>query len=276
MNFCWLVVVRLAPLIQPGDLRLVQHWNLVELVVLPCVVRVKIDQHQLLHLLPVLRLQDVLVQVELECVVVVVGVIQVAQGRVERARLTECRIDVLLDLPATLPIHDGECAVEVLEHHVDGAGDLELLVEDAPLGAVGQQTIHRLELFAEVVEIRHLLWHAFVDDHVGDGPQPIVVVLDESVHLGACGCCLVALLLPCLLDFVSGHRVVLAVLPVARRHHPLDDFIFVECWEVAVDECGGAHIASLAIDGVGVARLIKDDEVVAVVRVLRRKRHCRR
>ena len=127
----------------------VHGGHLEEFVGLQEVVGVQLDETHFADGPAVLGLDDESVDVELQRVVPEVGVGQVCDARgLGPRRAAPLRLEG--HVLAAFPVVDPEAAVAcVLEEHVDGPGDLGLLVVDGPLGAEGPQ---EGELRGEVVD----------------------------------------------------------------------------------------------------------------------------
>ncbi len=234
-------------------------------------------QEQVGDALAVAALQNGLVRVELQAVVPVVGVRDVRDHGIRRVVLGAKRR--LLDFLAALPVVNAERAVgiprrrvQVLKHHVNGARDAHGLVKHGPFRAERAQLRRMIPpKLQEVAELGGI--HV-----IGGHGEPVVVALNGVVHGRARGSGGVAVRVPCRLDRVGRHAVVLALLPVARSHHAPNNAIRVKLAEVGVDPRGDGRVrgAGVGVNGVLVLHGLKRNARIALMGILFRQcRQCR-
>ena len=225
-------------------------------------------QDQVGDALAVAALQNGLVRVQLEAVVPVVGVRHVRDEGTARVVLGAERH--LLNFLAALPVVNAERAVrlprrgiQVFKHHVNGARDADGFVKHGPFRAIRSETCRmvppKLQEVAEFRGFSVLGWYV----------DPVIVALNVVVHGGACGGGGVAGRVPGRLDGVGGHAVILALLPVARGHHALDNINRIKLAEVAVHPRGDGRVSGVGVgvNGVLVLHGFKADARIAIMRI---------
>lgn len=150
-------------------------------------------------------LKNASVDVELEAIVPVVGVGEVVDRRLHRLPLV-----FKLDFLGAFPVVDGEGAVGLLIDHIDGAGEFDVVLEDEPLGAKGNESpglspppFEGLEVVPLRPRRRHVVVTRQIPHRFG-----VVVVFDVQVHLGSGAACGRARIRPLRLDLVRRHSKV--------------------------------------------------------------------
>ena len=160
------------------------------------------------------------------------------------------------DFLAPLPIVNAQGAVGVLVDHVDGAGHLQVLVIDAPLGPVGTQIG---SVGDELQEILPLDAGVPMTSILGGFKQFLVrifgrdqVIVHEALNVvvevgsGAAHRC--PIVGPLFLDLVGGQPpVFVSRLPRLALHHFGDDIVGVEFGEVGMNPSGHGCVFRIGV-----------------------------
>jgi len=160
------------------------------------------------------------------------------------------------DFLAALPIVNAQGSVGVLVDHVDGAGQLQVLIVDAPLGPVGTQIGGVCD---ELHEVGPLDAGVLVTSILGSFKQiPVrilgweLVIVHEAlnivVEVGPSAAHSRAIVGPLFLDLLGGQSPVLVPrLPRLARHHFVDDIIRVEFGEVGMNPSGDGGVLGIGV-----------------------------
>jgi len=194
---------------------------------------------------------------------------------------------VFCDFLGAFPVVDGKCAVVVFVDHVDGAGDLEILVENGPFRAVGAfggvvldelQKVVPFRGFVEGVEwgllllLLVLVVQSLVSSSLGD--WLVHEAFDFVVEICAGGGDVVGVFFPEILDLLWCETPVFVLwVPVSTGHHFGNDAVGVKGSKMGVVPCCYRSVCCgrVVVDRVFVGWLVKGDAFVAGVRVFLQK-----
>lgn len=231
------------------------------------------NQCQLRHHIAIVLLQNVAIDIELERVV---PVIRIRQMRHRSQTTLEPVLRLQLSRP--LPVIDRQSSIGLLVDHINGTGDLVVLVKHEPLRTKRHESVplHIAPLkVAEVVPLCARIGNPTVDGQTGHAiikavgavasakGHRVVEPLNVQVHPRSCRRGLRTLVGPLLLDLFRGHSVVLGLVPLGRLHHLRDDRISVELAEEMMEKSGTRGPALLGtVNRVCMRLLLKLDMII--------------
>ena len=223
---------------------LIHAWNFDMFVGAGGAVWMHDDQTHAGDAFPILVFQDFAVNIQLQAIVIVVGIGQMGQER-SRSGLVPKRF--VLDAFAAFPVVDlntiGVAFGIGLEDHVDGSCEHVFFIEDDPFGAVSDEIRIIPDKLAKIPEF---------DAVVVDGLF-IVIRFYVGVHDGARPRCDAAIFGPRRDDLVFGHAVIFVGGIVAfggMIRTFLGDGLGVEMREILMHQGRDRRVSLFSIDGI--------------------------